>query len=580
MSNEEDPAAHLFRMFWEWRITNAPEFATSIGIHKYNDRLDEMSLNSYLRRREGGRMILKEVNDFQNITEDIPADVALNINLVISDLEQFLEGMQFKPYLWPLNMLEGPQLDFPRLLSWMKKENVADVNMIIGRMRLFSQQIDETITLLKEGIRLGLVMHKVSVKTLPNVLKEIAELPSQESSIFKPFIERPTNLMEDEWNDLVSEAKKVIEDHIKPSYIKLSNFIRDDYLSHTRPSVGVSSLPNGELYYAACLKFHTTTNLTPKEVHDIGIKEVERITQRMISVKEKVNYEGSLKDFRTYLSSDEQFNFKDSTEIVNRYKNVAKQIEEKLPDYFQVLPKAPYEVIPVPPEVAPSFPAAYYLAPPDDGCRPGSFYINTYKPETRKRYEVVSLCLHEAIPGHHLQTCLTMESGSSPDFRRFMEDRKYYEPPGRFSMNTGYAEGWGLYSEYLGEEMGLYTDPFDMFGRLSAEMLRACRLVVDTGMHTFQWSREQAIKYMEEHTASDIGNITSEIDRYITWPGQACGYKIGEMKIKEIREKVEEKLGNKFNLRTFHHTVASMGGVPLNVLEKEIDVFIKEQLEI
>ena len=578
MTNDEDLASSFFRMFWEWRLTNAPEYATSVGIHKYDDRLDEMSLNSYLRRTEEAKILLKEVKEFYNGSKGLPADVALNLKLVISDLDQYLNGMQFKPYMRPLNMLQGPQLDFPRLVTLMKKESNNDVNMIIGRMRLFSPQIEETIKLLKEGIRLGLVMHEVSIKTLPNVLKEIAEVPSQESSTFKPFIEKPAGLMEDEWNDLANEAKKVIEDHIKPSYIKLSNFIRDEYLSHTRPSVGVSSLPNGELYYAACLKFHTTTNLTPKEVHDIGIKEVERITQRMISVKEKVNYEGSLKDFRTYLSSDEKFNFKDSTEIVNRYKNVAKQIEEKLPDYFQVLPKAPYEVIPVPPELAPAYTVANYVAPPDDWSRPGSFYINTYKPETRKRYDVISLCLHEAIPGHHLQICLTMELGSCPDFRRYTGIKKYHEVPAYCAMNTAYLEGWGLYSEYLGEEMGLYTDPFDMFGRLSAEMLRACRLVVDTGIHAFGWSREQAIQYMGEHTASDIQIIASEVDRYVTAPGQACGYKIGELKIKELRKKAEEKLGNKFNLRMFHHTVASMGAVPLDVLENEIDSFIKEEL--
>jgi uncharacterized protein (DUF885 family) len=543
-----------------------------------------MSLTSYIRRTEGGRILLKEVkkfrSDFQTKTGDLPTDVELNVDLLLSEIQQFVDGMIYKSYVWPLSMMEGPQAQFPRLLSWMKKRSVVDINKIINRMRLFPQQIDETITLLKEGIRLGLTMHKVSVETLPKVFKDIAMETTKESSIFKPFIEKPKGIPDDKWENLVRDAKKVIESEVKPSYIKLSNFISDEYLNHTRPSVGASSLPNGEQYYAACLKFHTTTNLTPKEVHGIGMKEVTRITKRMINVKDKVKFKGSLKDFRRYLRTDVRFKFKNAAEILTLYRNVSKEIEKKLLGYFQVLPKAPYKVIPVPPKMAPTYPEGNYMAPPEDGSRPGIFYINTYKPESRTKYGVVSLSLHEALPGHHLQLSLAIESASSPDFRRFLQDNKYYEAPGRFPMYTGYIEGWGLYSEYLGEEMGMYTDPFDLFGRLSDEMFRACRLVVDTGMHALGWSRERAMKYMEENTASGIGVIKSEINRYITLPGQACSYKIGELKIKELRRKAEKKLGNKFNLRMFHQTVVSMGGVPLNILEKQIDHFIKEQLKL
>jgi len=577
---KENPVDYYFCMFWDWRLTNSPEYATSIGIHKYDNRLDEMSLNSYLRRTEGGKAMLDVFKDFQNKNNDISLEDKLNIKLITSDLEQFLNGIQFKSYLCPLNKLEGPQLDFPRLLSWMKKDNVNHIEMIIARMRLFTQQIDETIALLTEGIRLGMIMHQVSISTVPKVLKDMADVAITDSAFFKPFLEKPKDISEDQWGKLIDEAKKVIEEEVKPSFIKLANFLEKDYFGLTRKSIGASSLPNGHEFYAACLAFHTTTTLTPKEVHDIGIKEVDRITKCMIDVKEQLKFSGTLKDFCTHLRTDSKFAYKEEKEILDHYKTLCRQIEEKLPDYFHVLPKAPYEVIPVPSEVAASFPGAYYLAPPDDGSRPGTFYINTYKPETRKRYEAVSLSLHEAVPGHHLQTSLTMESGSSPDFRRLMEDRKYYEPPGRFSMNTGYVEGWGLYSEYLGEEMGLYSDPIDMFGRLSHEMLRASRLVVDTGMHAFEWSREKAIEYMAENTACDMHDITSEIDRYITWPGQACGYKIGEIKIKEIREKAETKLGDKFDLKMFHHTIAAMGGVPLNILESEIDNFIQKYMKM
>lgn len=474
-------ADYYFRMFWEWRLTDSPEFATSIGIHKFDNRLDEMGMNSYARRTESAKSLLDTIKEYCDKTKGMSAADKLNFDLVVSDLEQFVHGMQFKAYLCPINMLEGPQLDFPRLLSWMKKDKVEELDKIITRMRLFKHQIDETIALLIEGMRLGIVMHKVSISSVPKVLKDMSEVEVEKSAVLKPFLEKPKDISEDTWSSIVNEAMKLISEEINPTYVKLANFLQDDYISHTRKTIGASSLPNGQEYYSACLAFHTTTHLTPEEIHYIGVNEVERITKRMIEVKEQVRFKGTLKEFRTYLRTDPKFTYKEENEILEHYKSICKMIEDKLPSYFHVMPKDPYQVIPVPTEVAPTFPGAYYLAPPEDGSRPGTFYINTYKPETRKRYEAVSLSLHEAVPGHHLQTSLTMESGSMPDFRRFMEDRKYYEPPGRFSMNTGYVEGWGLYSEYLGEEMELYSDPYDMFGRLSHEMLRACRLVVDTG---------------------------------------------------------------------------------------------------
>ena len=250
-----------------------------------------------------------------------------------------------------------------------------------------------------------------------------------------------------------------------------------------------------------------------------------------------------------------------------------------LPKHFERLPKSKFVVSPVPEDIASSFPGASYLAGAEDGSRPAIFYINTFKPETRSKYEAMSFSLHEAEPGHHLQSTLTMESRDLVSFRRYFEDRKYYEPPARFAMKTGYHEGWGLYCEYLGEELGLYSDPYDFFGRLSNEMVRSCRLVVDTGIHALGWSKEKAIEYMMQHTATDPHYITSEMDRYITWPGQACGYKIGEIKTKELRQKAVSKLGENFDVRKFHDLVASMSSVPLTILERQVDIFISETLK-
>ena len=557
----------IYSRYGEWRLLNAPEYATSIGVYKYDNRLDEMSLNSYLRREEEGKIFLKEVRTIQPKSS--------NLELLESELVQFISGQKFKTYVWPMNSLEGPQ-NFPRLLSWMKKDTNEDMMKIIKRMRLFPQQIDESITLMKEGIRLGLTMHNISIEPLPNVLKKMADGKVENSPIFEPFVKKPRAISDDEWKQLVTDAKNVIINVVQPSYLHIAKFLENEYIKHTRLLIGASTLPNGREYYATCLKFHTTTDLTPQEIHNIGLSEVNRITTRMLKAKDDVEYKGSLKDFRNYLRTDPKFNYSNAEEIINDYKTKGENIHKLLPKLFSLLPKTPYEILPISADLAPRYPAAFYFAPPQDGSRPGTFRINTYKPETRKRYGAYSLSLHEAEPGHHLQASLLLEVGVSVAFRLYVEDRKYYEPPMAFPKYTSYIEGWALYSEFLGEEMGVLSDPYDMFGRLSDEMLRACRLVVDTGMHALGWSRDRAITFMHENTATDMQEITLEIDRYITWPGQACGYKIGELKIKELRKKAENALEAKFDLGKFHTLIASMGGVPLDFMETQIDKFIKE----
>ena len=577
MSIEKDTAS-VIESFWKWRLINSPEFATSIGVHDYDNRLDEMNLNSYLRRKNEAEIYLKEATDIleRASKENAEKSTLLNLNLLKTDLEQFINGATYQPYLWPINQLEGPQLDFPRLLSWMKTDSKDNMQKIISRLRLFPLQINEMIKLMKEGIRLGKTMHRVSVEPVISVLNDVSRRDVQESKLFIPFKTKPQNITDTDWESLIKEAQVLIVDKVHPSYKKLADFLQHEYLPKTRLDIGSSSLPNGAEYYRACLRFHTTTNFSPKEVHEIGKREVQRITERMEEVRKKIGFEGDLKAFRNFMRTEKKLKFSTAEEIVSHYKNVSETIKSVLPTLFERLPKGKLVVSPVPEDVAPSFPGAYYLAGAEGGSRPATFYINTYKPETRSKYEAMSLCLHEAQPGHHLQTALTMESGDLVSFRRYFEDRKYYEPPARFAMNTGYIEGWGLYSEYLGEELGLYSDPYDFFGRLSHEMLRSCRLVVDTGMHALGWTKEKAIEYMMLNTAADLHDITAEVDRYITWPGQACGYKIGEIKIKELRQKAANKLGDKFDVKKFHDLLASMGSVPLTILESQVDSFILE----
>jgi len=568
----EDGTPTIFDEFWEFRMVNAPEFATSVGDYRYDDRLDEMSLSSYKRRLDAAKIYLKRVEELRVKS---PGDS--DLKLLQGHLQQFIEGMKQQSYVFPMNNLEGPHLDFPRLLQWMKSETVDDFRKMLSRMRMFPQQIDESITLMQMGIQTGWTMHETSVNSLPGVFLKMADEAVETSTVFTQFLHKPKGIKEVVWNGLVAAAKGVVKAMIQPAYRRLGEFIRDVYMKHTRPHIGASSLPNGAEYYAACLKFHTTTSWSADRIHQVGKTEVSRIIGRMLKVKEQTGFKGSLKSFKDFLRSSPKFNYSTGQEIIDNFKTKGEHAHSLLHKFFSVLPKAPYVIVPVPAEIAPSMSGAYYLSPPADGSRPGTFYINTYKPETRKRYSATSTGLHEAEPGHHLQGTLAIENGSKITFRRFMEDRKYYEAPASYPKNTAYIEGWGLYAEYLGEAMGVYKDPYDMFGRLSDEMMRACRLVVDTGMHAKGWSKDDAVAYLEENTALSHRDIVSEVNRYITWPGQATGYKMGEIKIREVRGKAEEALGEKFDLREFNTMVASMGGVPLDFLENEVNQWVKKR---
>ena len=575
----EKEANDFFKRFWEWRLLNNVELATIMGVQKYNDRLMEMSLRSYKRREGELQVFLGELKYISKLAKQVVYPLLhLNIKVLRDDIEGYLSGVKFMPYLWPLNNMEGPQINFPRLIGEMSTESVNDVSNIIQRMRLFRQQITETIALLNEGIRLGIVMNKVSFEKAGNVFNKMAETDFSESLFFKPFTMRSENISPSEWVELIKTAKSVFDQYVRPSYKELSDFILGKYLKNSRAHIGVSTLPRGKEYYASCLRFHTTTNLTASEIHEIGLEEVARIASRMELIRENVGYMGNLSEFRNFLRTNTKFGFKNENEIIKRYKGLKKKVTGTLKKVFQRLPKLTYVIKPVPKEVAPTYPIGFYQNVSPDGKEPGIFYANTYKPATRRKYVSLSLFLHEAVPGHHLQTSLTYEYGSSLSFRKFLGvGGLYSQVPAQFAMNSAYLEGWGLYAEYLGEELGLYTDIYDLFGRLSGEMLRACRLVIDTGIHLYGWSRAHSIDYLKENTAEDDLDIISEIDRYITWPGQACAYKVGEMKIKELRARTQKYLGNKFNVRKFHDFIVTIGAVPLRVLEEQVDQFIKKQ---
>ena len=563
----------IFDTFWMWRLKESPEFATAIGIHDFDDQLDDLSIEAFKRREKAAEGMLRTLKDTQNTSDT--ESLTLNHKLLEMEISQYLRGLKFKSFLFPVCQLEGPQLDFPRLISWMKTGTVSDYEKILLRFDRFPTQIAQIIALLKQGIQESYAMAKESIANVPDQLDLISKGPVTESKFYKSFLNIPTSICEADRSSLTEKASCLLEMKVFPAYRQLAEFLRTTYIPNVRASPGISSLENGTEYYQECIRFHTSTNMTPNEVHNIGKAEVERIELKMKEVMQKVEFKGTLSAFKDFVKSDPKFHYKDEEDVFSSYKTIASKVKPLLPQVIKTIPSLQYTIEPVPKEIAKGFPGAYYLNPSIDGTRPGTFYVNTYMVEERSTIECVSLFLHEAEPGHHLQCSFAMEQKDLPNFRRFIEDRVYYQSPGRFALNTSYLEGWGLYCEYLGEELGLYQNPFDYFGRLSHEMLRACRLVIDTGIHVFGWSREESIRYMSEKTAMAKTDVVAEVDRYISMPGQACAYKIGELKLKEMRQKACSMLGEKFDVREFHEVILSLGTVPLEILEEEVMKFTK-----
>jgi prolyl oligopeptidase len=396
------------------------------------------------------------------------------------------------------------------------------------------------------------------MKRVPAQIKrQIVEEPST-SLFYKPFKSFPPEIEQSDRDRLQREAEAAIREKIVPAYRKFLGFFEREYFPACLKDVGASRLPRGQDFYSFLARKHTTTKLSPHEIHEIGLSEVKRIRNEMEQIKQQVGFTGSLTEFFEHLRTAPQFYFTDPGDLMNAYVAFGKRVDPELPKVFKKLPRIRYGIESIPAHMAPDTTTAYYRPPSADGSRPGTYFVNLYKPETRPKYEIAALSLHEAMPGHHLQIALATELNDFPEFRKH-------------THFTAFIEGWGLYSESLGHEMGLYDDPYSKFGQLTYEMWRAVRLVVDTGIHSKEWSRMQAIDYFKANAAKSELDITNEIDRYIAWPGQALAYKIGELKIKELRQRAEKKLGSQFDLRDFHDVVLRNGAVPLDVLERLVD---------
>lgn len=426
--------------------------------------------------------------------------------------------------------------------------------------------LNQQSTLIKKGIDAGISQPLIIFEGYQSTYEKHITATAEENFYYTPFKNLPKQLSDYEKDSLVKAAKDIVLYDVIPAFKNVKVFFEDIYYPNTRKKIGVSETPNGEEYYQSRIDYYTTLNETPKSIHEKGLKEVARIRKKMESIVDEVKFKGNLKQFITFLREDPQFYAKTPEELLKHARNIAKKLDEQLPRYFKTLPRKPYGVAPVPEAIAPKYTGGRYIGTSPESTDPGYYWVNTYNLPSRPLYVIPSLTAHEAVPGHHLQGALNQELPETiPKFRRNL-------------YLSAYGEGWGLYTEYLAEEMGIYTTPYEHFGKLTYEMWRACRLVVDTGIHAFGWTREKAVNYMADNTALSLHEVNTEIDRYISWPGQALAYKIGELKIRELRKKVQEKLGSQFDIREFHEIILEKGTVTLGILEKRIEDYIESKI--
>jgi uncharacterized protein (DUF885 family) len=577
--------AALLDEYYDRALSESPLTATQRGDDRFNDQLERVSPEAYAQRREHARALLARLGQLDAATwsEEDRTDAGL-LRLVLGEA---IEEARFFPEQTPLDDREGPQIWLPQTADRLVFTTDRHYRDFAARLEAVPRLIDEHIGQMRLGLAAGRVPPRISVgQTADQAMAQASDAikadPTQ-SPFYRPFLARPKG------DELAARARRAVAEGIVPAYERLARFLRDEYIPRCRETTAASAGVDGLAGYEFQLRRHTTTGLSAQQIHEMGLREVARIRQEMFAVIERSDWPDKAKHpagsderfnaFIAYLRSEPRFYARSEDELLRAYRDIAKRIDPELAGLFGKLPRTPYGVRPIARFAAPSSPTAYYYPGSSHGGVPGFFLANTHALDQRPRYEMVSLTLHEAVPGHHLQISLADELDNVHPFRSLMGF-------------TVFVEGWALYAERLGLEMagapprreadgtgggtGLFADPYDDFGRLTYEMWRACRLVVDPGLHALGWSRQQAIDFMLRNTALSPLNIEREVDRYIAWPGQATGYKIGELKIRELRARAERALGDRFDRRAFHDRVLGAGAVPLSVLEERIDRWIEQ----
>ena len=558
--NPDNSFQNILDEAWSFRIEENPLFATNVGVHTANDRLPSNSHADISRRAQFWEMILERLDalDLNKIGEE----EQINYRIFRRTVEDRIRDFKFKGYLMPLNADSGFHIGLARLPRRVPLQTVEDYENYIARLKGIPSYMDDHIALMREGVETGMTVPQVVLNGY-NVTIETHIVDDPEESVFYgPFHDIPASVPAGEHNRLKRAGRTTVLNSAIEGYRRFLSFFQDEYYPNARQTTGASEYPNGNAYYQYRVNHFTTLELTPEQIHNIGLGEVERIKKEMMAVITEVGFEGSFEEFLTFLRTDRQFYAKTPEDLLKEASFIAKKMDAQLPSLFNNLPRLPYGVQAVPEHIAPKYTSGRYVGPAKGSTEPGYYWVNTYALDIRPLYNLEALSLHEAVPGHHLQNAIARELENLPKFRQHL-------------YLSAFGEGWGLYSEWLGLEAGFYTDPYSNFGRLTYEMWRACRLVVDTGIHAFGWTRQEVIDYMASRTALPIHEVTTETDRYISWPGQALAYKMGELKIKELRQYAEKVLKEDFDVREFHDVILGNGSVPLDVLEDQVKSWVE-----
>lgn len=556
----------LYATYWEEMLELNPLAATFQGDPRYNDRLPNFLSSEYRERsRAFSERWLAQVEAIG--ADGLEGQDLLSYETFVRDLRNTLEGEKFPGWMQPVNQFYNVASTVVQLGSGTGAQpfdNVEDYDNWHARASQVPVLFDQAIANMKQGVEAGVVQPRALMEKVLPQLDALVKDRAEDTLFWRPVAEMPDGIPDADRERITGQYRDLVEQQLMPAYRELRRYVAEEYMPHTRDSAGLDALPDGEAWYAYRARMSTTTDLSPSRIHQIGLDEVERIHGEMHKVIEEVGFDGTLQDFFVFMQEDPRFTFESEEALLEYYRSLEGQVEAKVPELFSLTPEAPFEIRPVEPFRAQSAAGGSYMRPSEDGTRPGIFYVNTYDLPSRKTWDAEDLFLHEAIPGHHFQIALQQELDGLPAFRRF-------------GGQTAFIEGWGLYAESLGRDLGLYTDPYSYFGYLQNELWRAIRLVVDTGLHSRDWTREQVIAYMLENSAESETQATAEAERYMAIPGQALAYKMGELKIQELRERAEQALGQGFDVREFHAEVLKDGSVPLDVLEAKIDRWIAAQ---
>lgn len=554
----------IFHDYWEESLKRQPEFASSIGDKRYNDQISDYSV--------------KAINDWLAVEQDLLMKLAaidtagladqdkISRDLLLRRLSDDQEAAEFKQWEMPVNQMDGIYATYPQLVAQLSFTTAKDYDDWIARLHLIAKAFDQVTANMAIGIEDKRVPPKFLLEKTLESVKQLANQKTEDSPLALPLKKLPASVSAGEQTRIKSEMLDAISKEVLPAYKRFARFLEVSYIPAGRTEIGISSLADGAKYYKFLIRRTTTTDLTADQIHQIGLDEVKKDEADMLAIAQKLGFQ-DLKSFRASLKSNPKLKATSRDQLLDTYRGYLGPMQAKLPQLFGRLPKAPFEVVPVPDFLEKTSPPAYYQAGTPDGSRPGRLFIDTYNPTDRDLYQVEEIAYHEGLPGHHLQISIARELQDVPEFRKF-------------GGYTAFAEGWGLYAERLGKDVGFYQDPYSDYGRLQGDIWRAIRLVVDTGVHSQHWTRQQMVDYFHDHSAIDETSIQAEVDRYIAWPSQALAYKIGQLKILELRDRAKKELGSKFDIRAFNDQVIDSGSLPLDVLDERITAWIASQKSV